>query len=168
VTATEIERPAPRVAESLATLWVELARDQRAHGSHLLAGVNRKRVRDTLARYAATDRLLVARSRPTATGGDGDGDSGILGFVMFRKRAGEYAVDCERGLVENIYVVPDSRGQGIGSDLLTAAEQQLREGGVDAISLEAIATNQAARRFYRSHGYEPHRVEFEKSVDDER
>ncbi len=162
MTPADIRGPEPRDAESLADLWVALARGQQDHGSHLQAEQNRSRVRDVLARYAATDRLLVADAPSTTPAGETD----IVGFVMFRIRADEYEVDCRRGLVENLYVVPDHRGRGIGSDLLSAAEQLLRERGVDVVSLEAMAQNNAARRFYRRHGYEPHRVEFEKSVEE--
>jgi ribosomal protein S18 acetylase RimI-like enzyme len=173
VRAVDIRTPEPGDADALVDLWVALASGQQEYGSHLRAGPNRSRVRDVLARYAATDRLLVALAPSTATdtdsssiADDADQETDIVGFVMFRIRADDYEVDRERGLVENLFVVPDCRGEGVGSDLLSAAEAQLRERGVEAISLEAMAENHAARRFYRRHGYEPHRVEFEKSLTD--
>jgi len=160
VTAAEIRRPEPSEAGALADLWVALASGQQAHGSHLRAEQNRRRIRDVLARYAATDRLLVAHASPvSADAGEG---AALVGFVMFRRRTDDYEVDCERGLVENLYVVPDHRGEGIGSELLSVAEKRLQERGVETISVESMAQNRAARRFYRRHGYEPHRVEFEK------
>ena len=158
---TEIVEPSPSEAATVADLWVALARGQRAHDSHLLAEPNRTRVREQLAQYAAARQLLVARSLA------GEHSPRIVGFVMFTTRTDPYEVDCQRGLVENLYVVPERRGEGVGSALLLQAEQQLREAGVDVISLEAMADNEAAQRFYRRHGYEPHRVELEKSVDTE-
>lgn len=165
MTAAEIQQPKPGDADRLADLWVALARGQRDHGSHLRAEKNRRRVRDVLARYAVTDRLLVARDPSMAA--DAEDRTDPVGFVMFRVRTANYEVDCRRGLVENLYVVPDRRGEDIGSALLSGAEQQLRGRGVEAISLESMAQNGAARRFYRRQGYEPHRVEFEKSLDAE-
>lgn len=162
MTAADIERPDPGEAEALADLWVALAGGQREHDSHLRAEANRTRVRELLARYAATERLLVARSSALATDPD---ETDVVGFVMFRTRTDSYEIDRERGLVENLYVVPDCRDRGIGSALLSAAERQLHERGVETVSLEAMAPNHGARRFYRRHGYEPHRVEFEKSLD---
>jgi Acetyltransferase, GNAT family len=159
---TEIAEASPSETDTIADLWVALARGQREHESHLLPEPNRTRVRERLARYAATGQLLVARSAA------GDRESRIVGFVTFVTRNDQYEVDCRRGLVENLYVVPDRRGEGVGSGLLSRAEQRLHEAGVDSISLEAMADNEAARRFYRRHGYEPHRVEFEKSTDTER
>ena len=159
--AVEITGVDPTAAGELVDLWVPLARGQREYGSHLRAEANRTRVRELLARYAANDRLLVARSEADSA----DLETDTVGFVMFRTRSDRYEVDSSRGLVENLYVVPDCRGSGIGSALLSAAERRLGERGVETVSLEAMAANEDARRFYRRHGYESHRIEFEKSLD---
>lgn len=168
----EITGVDPGAVEELVDLWVALARGQREHGSHLRAETNRTRVRELFARCAANNRLFVARletdDRVRAGRGDTDGarETDVVGFVMFRTRSDRYEVDCIRGLVENLYVVPEYRRSGIGSALLSAAESRLRERGVEILSLEAMADNEDARRFYRQHGYEPHRVEFEKRLDE--
>jgi ribosomal protein S18 acetylase RimI-like enzyme len=91
--------------------------------------------------------------------------NGLVGFVMFDTERTRYEQDVSRGIIENIYVVPDHRGGGIGSALLDAAEQRLRARDIDSIALEAMAPNERARRFYRERGYDPHRVELEKSLD---
>ncbi len=158
-TAVTVAPADTEVVDRLADMWVALARDQRGHGSHLRADPNRTHVRELLARYTASEGLLIA-----TTGDDGTGTA--VGFVMFRVRSGQYEVDTTRGLVENLYVGQGHRNDGVGSALLEAAERHLRERGVDVVSLEVMAPNEAARRFYRRHGYEPHRVELEKSVDD--
>jgi len=158
----EVTSADPGAAGELVDLWVALARGQREYGSHLRAEENRTRVRELFARYAANNRLLVARVAPDRS----DTETDTVGFAMFRTRADRYEVDCSRGLVENLYVVPDWRGSGVGSTLLSAAERRLRERGAETVSLEAMAANEDARRFYRRHGYEPHRVEFEKPLDD--
>ena len=142
-------------ADRLAELWVDLARDQRAHGSRLLAEPNREAVREGLARAIVTEGVLVARTD----------DDAIAGFVEFAPEAASYQQDVDRGVVENIYVRPSHRGNGVGSDLLAAAERRLLDGGVDRISLEVLAENAAARQFYARHGYEPHRVEMEKAPE---
>ncbi|MBX0294452.1 GNAT family N-acetyltransferase [Haloarcula nitratireducens] len=140
--------------DAVVDLWVELARDQRAHGSHLLADENRTTVREaTLQRVVAED-LLVARV-----------DGAIVGFVMLTIERGRYEQRRVRGLVENIYVSPAYRRRGIGSALLGAAEATLTEAGADVVALEALAENDAARQFYAAHGYTPHRVELEKPTE---
>ena len=142
-------------ADRLADLWVELARDQRAHGSHIRAESNRSSVREGLSRHIVSGGVLVART-----------DHGALaGFVQFAPEGQNYEQDIDRGVVENLYVRPEHRGKGVGSELLSRAEQQLFEAGVNRVGLEVLAPNEAARRFYERHGYEPHRVELEKSPE---
>ncbi|WP_458190165.1 GNAT family N-acetyltransferase [Haladaptatus sp. NG-WS-4] len=136
-------------------LWVELATDQRAHGSHLLAAENRDHVRDSVARHVIEDCLFVAH------------DEDIVGFVMFQLQSGVYEQSSTRGIVQNVYVVPEYRGEGIGSKLLDTAENTLVERGADVLALEVLAANESARRLYRNRGYEPYRIELEKSVEND-
>lgn len=149
-----IESPGIDAADELTELWMELAADQRDYGSHLLAAENRQQARESLLRHALTGCLLAARD---------DGD--IVGFVSFYPEGGSFEQDAQRGIVENIYVVPERRGEGIGSALLSAAEERLRAEGADVLALEAMAANEAAIRFYRRHGYSSHRVELERETD---
>ena len=141
-------------ADVIADHWVTLAADQRTHGSHLAADANRAVIREVVLQRAVADRLRVAVA-----------DGEIVGFVMFSVGSGRYEQDVLRGVVENIYVVPDARNDGVGSALLSAAEEALAAEGADVVSLESMADNDAARRFYRSHGYSPHRIEFEKATE---
>lgn len=172
--------------DAVADLWVDLAADQRAHGSHLLAAANREAVRETVARRAVVDVLFVARGSDAgdaatdaadtsdvdagdaaaddarATSGNPEGP--IRGFVSATVESGTYEQDVTRGVVDNLYVEPDARDRGVGGDLLAAAEAALDDAGVDTVALEVMADNAAARRFYERHGYAPHRVELEKQV----
>ncbi|WP_135830023.1 GNAT family N-acetyltransferase [Halorussus halobius] len=149
-------------ADGVADLWVALAADQRRYGSHLLADENREVVREAFARDAVAGELLVARAPPA---NDDQSNGGIVGFATFGVESGRYDTDAVRGVVENVFVVPDRRGEEVGADLLAAAECRLADAGVDVVALEAMADNEAARRFYRRHGYSPHRVKLEKSVE---
>lgn len=146
-------------ADAVADLWVALAADQRQHGSTLLATANRDAVREWAASRAVTGELFVARD-----GGETDATAALLGFVGFTLEHGGYDRDCTRGVVSNLYVVPERRGEGVGSALLHAAEQALSSAGADAVVLEALANNDRARAFYAEHGYDIHRVELRKSV----
>ena len=160
---TAIERPAIEDASTIADLWVELASDQRTHGSHLAAAANRERILDSINHHLADGTLLVARGDGKSEG-TGE-DRGIAGFVMFSIERRLYAVSTVRGTVHNLYVVPERRGEGIGSALLAAAERALAADGADRISLEVLVGNEEARRFYEENGYAPHRIEFEKRVE---
>lgn len=148
-----IEMADGRAAAGIADLWVELAEDQRQHGSHLLPGANRARVRETMMKHVVTNTALVARR-----------DDEVVGFVTFGQESERFQQDVTRGIVHNIYVRAGHRGEGIGSAMLSTAEGTLVDRGVDTLSLQAMAANDAARAFYRRHGYEPHRVEYEKST----
>ena len=141
-------------ADDIADLWVELAEDQRQHGSNLLPEANRTRVHETMLKHVVTNTALVARR-----------DDDVVGFVTFGQESESFRQDVTRGIVHNIYVQAGDRGEGIGSALLSTAEETLVDRGVDTLSLQAMAANDAARAFYRRHGYEPHRVEFEKSAE---
>jgi ribosomal protein S18 acetylase RimI-like enzyme len=100
-----------------------------------------------------TGRIRVARAEK------------ILGFVMFTLESDRLERTLTRGLVENLYVVPDRRGEGIGTRLLSVAEAELRDEGATVVALEVLADNEAAREFYRSNGYDPHRLTVEKSIE---
>ena len=139
----------------LLDLWLSLAEGQRAYDSHILVEENSTRVHDAIAQHVVADQLLVAREEE------------ILGFVMFRVQSRGYEQDIRRGFIDNLYVVPERRQEGIGSALLSAAERELRDHDVDAVGLQVMAANDDARRFYRNRGYDHHRVELEKSLADD-
>ncbi|RDI73152.1 GNAT family N-acetyltransferase [Halopelagius longus] len=140
--------------DAVADMWVDLAASQRTYRSHIRGPENRETIRDALARHVVTDGLRVARM-----------DDEIVGFVMFGLERGEYVQDVTRGVVRNIYVEPAARNRGIGSELLSTAERELRDADAEVITLDVMAGNEAARRFYERHGYSPHRVEIEKRVE---
>lgn len=151
---TEIERAETDDAEEIVSMWVELADSQRAHGSHIPGEPNRTQIREVILRYITGGQLLVARNEA------------VRGFVMFSIEQGTFEQAVTRGVVENIYVNPSARNSGVGSALLASVEDTLETRGVDTVSLNVMAANEDARRFYRRHGYEPHRVEVEKLLDD--
>lgn len=141
--------------ETVVELWLGLVESQQQYGTHLKAEANKRRAQQALARYAASDRLLVAKNQP---------DERPIGFVMFRVERQNYAVAVVRGVIENLYVAQEHRGAGIGSALIEHAESALAERGVEVIGVEAMAANEHVHELYRRHGYEPHRVVFEKSI----
>lgn len=56
--------------------------------------------------------------------------------------------------IEDLEVMPDWRGRGVGPMLMDKAEQVARELGVRAITLETQSTNVPAIRFYLKSGYQ--------------
>jgi len=152
-----VEPADPAAADAVADLWVALAREQRPHGSHLDPEANRGAIRESLARHAADGGLTVAR----------EGDD-LVGFVRFGIERGPLTKDRTRGVVRDLYVVPARRDDGVGARLLDAAEATLRDRGVGVVALEALADNADAVRFYERQGYRPHRIEFEREVENDK
>ena len=141
--------------ETLADLWVRLARDQRQHESAVRPEPNRETMRETLGAYQVADGLFVARL-----------EGEIVGFASVSIERGTLELDSTRGMLSNIYVDPDYRDRGIGAALLKAAEASAAERGADELLLEVMAENEAARRFYRREGYDEFRVTMARSLDD--
>ncbi len=141
--------------------WLALIESQRTHGSHLEAAANRSIARDLLGQYIVGDMLAVAGPAGSAPGGP------IRGFVTFYREHGVYEQDRPRGVIENIYVDPDWRGEGIGSALLDYAESALADRDATVLTLSAMAANDQAIAWYEDHGYTPHRIEFERTLDGE-
>lgn len=152
----ELERPTIEDVDELAELWVALAREQRAHRTHILPEANRSRIAEALSRHAIVGEAFVART-----------DDEIAGFVTFERASEGFETDVDRGVVQNLFVRPTYRDAGLGTLLLDRAEAELADDGADAVSVDAMAGNEDARRFYRRQGYEPHRVTLEKRLRDE-
>jgi GNAT superfamily N-acetyltransferase len=56
-------------------------------------------------------------------------------------------------LLDELYVVPALRGQGIGSALLAAAENAVVGRGAEVLEINVDGEDTDARRFYERHGY---------------
>jgi len=64
-------------------------------------------------------------------------DGAMAGFIAFRE-----------GWIEQLYVLPDARGQGIGTALLKIAQHAF-----DHLQLWTFQRNTNARRFYEARGF---------------
>ena len=56
-------------------------------------------------------------------------------------------------LLDELYVVPDLRGRGLGSSLLAAAEDAVRRRAGEMLEINVDGDDVDARRFYERHGY---------------
>jgi ribosomal protein S18 acetylase RimI-like enzyme len=94
-----------------------------------------------------TRRLLEAGEATVLLAGD-EPD----GISLFRFRPALWAEGLECYLQE-LYVVPALRGQGIGRSLLTATIELAREVGAAGVDLNTGETDTAARALYESMGF---------------
>jgi ribosomal-protein-alanine N-acetyltransferase len=92
---------------------------------------------------AAYIRLLGSFTLVAET--SNSGEARILGFVVANRR--------RQGHIITIDVLPEARRLGIGSKLLSAAEDRLRASQCTAVKLETAVNNMSALAFYKRHGY---------------
>lgn len=79
----------------------------------------------------------------------GDGPDGIA-LIRFRPSVWTDGPECH---LQELYVVPPLRGQGIGRALLTATIELARGAGAAGVDLNTGETDTAARRLYESVGF---------------
>jgi ribosomal-protein-alanine N-acetyltransferase len=90
--------------------------------------------------------------RPSAVRIVGEEAGKIQGFIIadrFRPRRSQQCM----GQIITIDVLPEARRSGLGSLLMNAAEEKIKEAGCTYVSLETAVDNLAAMRFYKKHGY---------------
>ena len=89
---------------------------------------------------------LVAESVDTEPSQNGREQSKIMGFIVAEARR-------QTGHIITIDVLPEARRAGIGSSLLQAAEDRLRQAGAAIVELETAVDNAAAIQFYKRKEY---------------
>jgi ribosomal protein S18 acetylase RimI-like enzyme len=77
------------------------------------------------------------------------GDAGVIGFV----RIGAVWDEGEVGLVYLLYMLPEYWGCGMGTALMSAAMDELRDLGMRQAVLWVLRDNQRARAFYEGLGW---------------
>jgi GNAT superfamily N-acetyltransferase len=99
--------------------------------------------------------VIAARAAPLIESGEvtvlftGDGPDG---FAELRFRPSLYTGAFDAYL-EELYVVPERRGRGLGRALLEAAMEHARERGAARMDLGTSETDVAARALYESAGF---------------
>lgn len=70
----------------------------------------------------------------------------------------------EYGLVSDLVVLGQYRGQGIGRKLLARAEAYARDCNVQWLRIYVLATNETARSMYESLGFRENEIQLEKKL----
>jgi GNAT superfamily N-acetyltransferase len=132
---TEVRRAQAADAESIGRLLHDFNTEFHdfTPGPHAVA----ERVRDLIA--AGDITVLLAGSGPHG-----------LAVLRFRPSLWKRALDC---YLEELYVVPDRRGRGIGRALMHAAIELARQQGATEMSLATGEDDVAARALYESLGF---------------
>jgi ribosomal protein S18 acetylase RimI-like enzyme len=132
-----IRRATPGDADAVARLLhdFQLEFDEPTPGIDALEG-----------RYAD---LIRNRDMTVLLAGDGK-----AGFAQIRYRPWVYSAGPQaHSYLEELYVVPSLRGQGIGRALLEAAMDTARDEGATHMELGTSETDTAARALYESAGF---------------
>ncbi len=90
---------------------------------------------------------LVAEQPRARTKSFGDQPGTILGFLVTQTEPKK------TGHIVTIDVVGNVRRAGVGSRLISAAEERLRAAQIESVYLETMVSNLAGVEFYKRHGY---------------
>jgi GNAT superfamily N-acetyltransferase len=141
VPASELEIRPPRDGE-LDDLTALLIAQLREHDNDL-SDAALGRAAAGLARRPQSGQFLVARE-----------DDALIGFAAL-----SYLWTLERGgraaWLDELYVIPQRRGQGIGARLLNAALQAAQAAGVLSVDLEIETGHDRAATLYQRAGFAP-------------
>lgn len=66
--------------------------------------------------------------------------------------------------IYDIVIFPESRGNGFGRELLSAAEHKAQQHGMKLMELNVFGSNTVARSLYSSHGYETTSLHMQKGL----
>lgn len=93
-------------------------------------------------------------SRPESFAFLAEDEGRPVGFVIGFYEEPHFMWETGRvGHVDSFYVLPETRGQGVGRLLMEAAYAAMREAGASTVALEMVADNEIARRFYEKEGF---------------
>ncbi len=83
--------------------------------------------------------------------------SAPVGYAMVHLRAASptWSSSERAAEIETLSVLPETRGQGVGSALLEAVRERLEPLGLGELSLHVLTGNDNATRFYERHGFSP-------------
>lgn len=106
-------------------------------------------LREGVGEWYSADRIRDSVHWPRATVLVGREDGEVAGFVH-----AVFDADRNEGNVLRLYVHPDHRGAGHGSELLDAIEEAMFERGAERIRAMVLAANEVGNAFYREAGFE--------------
>jgi GNAT superfamily N-acetyltransferase len=133
---------APATVEDCLECAELLVRQLGEHGVDV-SGEPLARILECVVGDATRGFLLLARARSRIVG------VAYVASIQSAEHCGTV------GWLEELYVTPDQRSQGIGTALINAVLDRARETGMVAIDLEVDAGHRRAESLYRRFGFRP-------------
>lgn len=113
-------------------------------------------VEDWYGREQLVEEIKDPRTELFVTSENGD----LVGFV-------HAIVDGKDGVILRLYVHPDHRRQGVGTELFETVRERLLDYDIDQIRAMVLAENDLGNEFYRTLGFE-HVTADETTIGEER
>ena len=138
-------------APQAARLWMQSAEEHTAYDEvYRTSPLAEKTMRRFLADLASGGHAFLF----VAVVDEGTGSEQVIGFLSGELREGSPTFSPKTwASVDDIYVAPEHRSQGIGRALVDRCRQWSRERGADGVSLQVAAANERARKLYRELGF---------------
>jgi len=145
------------VDDSVKKLWLGLAREMfeierlilpsEANGDKWV-----EFVREGLA--SGRNLLLIAKS-----------DNAVVGFA-FASIFRNYPLEVSRtiGVIDDVYVLPEFRGKGIGKKLAMECLNKMEAAGVKTVTLQVFTENKVAIKLYEKLGFKTYRYGMKKQI----
>ncbi len=111
----------------------------------------------SIARYLDMPECLVYVAKQ---------QNAIIGFITghFCELVSTVSKPVQMGSIDELYVLPEYRKQGVATLLYKKLETTFIEYGVEQVFVEVWAFNHNAHRFYEDSGFQPHIAWLRKSV----
>lgn len=92
-------------------------------------------------------------------------DGGSVGYIVLREHDHPSRAYSARVDVVDLFVEPDHRDGGIGSEAVQSAVETAESWGADQVTVSCEWHNDGARRFYEDNGFEPKQVTYAYRLD---
>lgn len=96
-------------------------------------------------------------------------DNAVVGFA-FASIFRNYPLNVSKtiGAIDDVYVLPEFRGKGIGKKLAVECLNKMKAASVKAVTLQVLTENKAAIRLYEKLGFKTYRYGMVKQISQHR
>ncbi|MEY8744914.1 GNAT family N-acetyltransferase [Paenibacillus tundrae] len=112
----------------------------------------KNRIRHNESIILIAERVIESEELGQNTEVDNRNNRGLMGFVQLYPSFSSVSMGCI-WVLNDLYVLPEYRQQGIARKLLQASRALAKERGIIRLSLSTAISNKQAQALYKSEGY---------------